>query len=607
MKRIIQRGTPRNYICLLFTAMAHGRLLCALPMLLWVLQGQALTVGRGVYYFDNSLTQYAQVKFVYGSDRRKETYVVSLTRAEGQLWRLEIAETAGDMYRYTFAETSMADGRVDDSFPNVKEYISKTLGELRTATTDQTMLAGGVFVPSSGDNWAQGSWQAGAGGKAYSETLPVLYINTAGSAAINSKDTYVDATCYLDPLDLEDVDALGTAESPVALQIRGRGNYTWSSFEKKPYRLKFEDKQYILGMHRSRHFALLAHADDRVGFMRNTIGFEVSRRVGMPWTPEQRPVELVLNGEYRGLYFLTETVRVASSRVNIDEQADEEADPEFVTGGWLVEIDNYDDDNQIQLRESADRTLRITYHTPEKLSALQRDYLTGQWEQIIATVYAQNKNSTSWEQLVDIDQLARFYLVQEIMDNQEAFHGSCFVYKDWGDDTRWMFGPVWDFGNAHQRGSDRFIWQQPQFGNTLIDQIVQFPRFMDRVKYYWTLFYTHGYPSLSDYADDYAESIAAAAVSDGRRWPQYSNADEQSRERQFMQKLSEKVEWLYRQWGTVTGILDEGLRIKDESNNPSSLISHPSSIYDLQGRKVMDNGQLKPGIYIVNGKKIIVK
>ena len=362
-------------------------------------------------------------------------------------------------------------------------------------------------------------------------------------------------------------------------------------------------------MHRSRHFALLAHADDRAGFMRNTLGFEVSRRVGMPWTPEQQPVELILNGEYRGLYFLTETIRVASSRVNIDEQIDEETDPDFITGGWLVEIDNYDDENQIRLRESSDRTLRITYHTPEKLSAQQHDYLTSQWERIISTIYAQDKNSESWEQLVDIDQLARFYLVQEIMDNQEAFHGSCFVYKDLGENEQWKFGPVWDFGNAHQRGSDRFIWQQPQFGNTLIDQIVQFPRFMERVKYHWTLFYNHSYPSISDYADDYAEYISAAAVSDGRRWPQYSNADELSRERQFMQKLSAKVEWLYRQWGTITDI--EGVRVEKGVMNNGLLpnTQHPSFIYDLQGRKVSTSGtqHLSSGVYIVNGKKVIIK
>lgn len=565
------------------------KVLFLIYMVVSVLGAQALTIKQGVYYFDNSLTRYTSVKFVYGSDTRKETYVVSLTHEQDNIWRLEIPATVEDMYRYTFAQTSIDSGRINDTFSNVKEYISKTLNELRTATTDKTMLVAGTFVPESGDNWAQGHWQQKSTGKAYSETLPVLYINTNGNAPITSKENYVDATCYLDALDLDGVEPMGSAEQPVALQIRGRGNYTWSGFDKKPYRLKFEDKQTVLGMHKSRHFALLAHADDHAGFMRNTIGFEVSRRVGMPWTPSQQPVELVLNGEYRGLYFLTETVRVAGSRVDIVEQMDEESVAENVSGGWLVEIDNYDDDNQIKLQESADRTLRVTYHSPEVLSNIQRDYLTQQWQQIVSTVYASDKRSTEWEQHIDMDILARFYVVQEVMDNQESFHGSCFVYKDFGDDTKWTFGPVWDFGNAHQRGSDRFIWQQPQFGNTLIDQIVQFPRFMDCVKRHWTLFYTRQYPTLADYADDYAASIEQAAVCDAAKWPQYGNADEIGRERQFMQKLAAKVAWLYRQWGTVTEVDRAPLM-----NGEERVVS--VAAYDLQGRRVE---KMNGGIYII--------
>ena len=82
-----------------------------------------------------------------------------------------------------------------------------------------------------------------------------------------------------------------------------------------------------------------------------------------------------------------------------------------------------------------------------------------------------------------------------------------------------------------------------------------------------------------------------------------------------MKKVGFDAIFFYGPSQTPTGIsLDEGLRIKDESNNPSSLISHPSSVYDLQGRKVADHlssfishPSSKPGIYIVNGKKILVK
>ena len=177
----------------------------------------------------------------------------------------------------------------------------------------------------------------------YSGTLPVLYIQTENKAPITSKDYYLNATYYLDAIGLEGYESIGSASAPLTMEIKGRGNYSWTGFDKKPYRIKLADKQPLLGMKKSKHFALLAHADDsndRKGFMRNAVGFELSRMIGMTYTPDARPLEVVLNGDYIGLYFLTEHIRVDKDRVNIVEQEDEETDNEKITGGWLVEIDN---------------------------------------------------------------------------------------------------------------------------------------------------------------------------------------------------------------------------------------------------------------------------
>ena len=156
-----------------------------------------------------------------------------------------------------------------------------------------------------------------------SGTLPVLVIETQNHQAINSKDTYVVGTYYLDPRGVEGVEAIGSAESPLPLQIKGRGNYTWWAFNKKPYRIKLDKKAALLGMNSSKHFALMAHADDSRAFMRNLTGFEVSRMAGMPWTPADQPCEVILNGDYIGLYFLTETIRFAKTRINLTNPDDE--------------------------------------------------------------------------------------------------------------------------------------------------------------------------------------------------------------------------------------------------------------------------------------------
>ena len=80
----------------------------------------------------------------------------------------------------------------------------------------------------------------------YSGTLPVLFINTENGQQITSKEDYLPATAYLDNLGLEGYESVGTIDAPLALQIRGRGNWTWVGFDKKPYRLKFGSKQALL-------------------------------------------------------------------------------------------------------------------------------------------------------------------------------------------------------------------------------------------------------------------------------------------------------------------------------------------------------------------------
>ena len=70
----------------------------------------------------------------------------------------------------------------------------------------------------------------------YSGTLPVVFINT--TSAIESKTDYVDATFFLDPMGIEGYEAIGSADDPFPLKIRGRGNYTWyGPFEKKAYKI----------------------------------------------------------------------------------------------------------------------------------------------------------------------------------------------------------------------------------------------------------------------------------------------------------------------------------------------------------------------------------
>ena len=388
----------------------------------------------------------------------------------------------------------------------------------------------------------------------YSGTLPVLHIQTENNAPIVSKDDYIPATYYLDALNLAGYESIASAQAPLTMEIKGRGNYTWKDFDKKPYRIKLSDKQPLLGMKKSKHFALLAHADDSKAFMRNAVGFELGRLLNMAWTPVAKPVEVMLNGEYIGLYFLTETIRVDKDRVNIVEQEDMITDSEGITGGWLVEIDNYRDDPHVVIKEGDSRhtDMVFTYKTPEQLSNEQKQFLVAEMERINQLVYGDKKSDELWQYL-DIDALARFYIVQEVMDNYESFHGSCYLYREKGEGEKWHFGPVWDFGSSFNRDKQQLLFEGDVWHNHWIPEICKFPAFAQYVKTLWNPFYAGAFGNIYAYVEQQQALIASAVQADYQRWPQYGNKDFANRVKKVQERLQKNSAWLNTKWNTNAG------------------------------------------------------
>ena len=388
----------------------------------------------------------------------------------------------------------------------------------------------------------------------YSGTLPVLHIQTENNAPIVSKDDYIPATYYLDALNLAGYESIASAQAPLTMEIKGRGNYTWKDFDKKPYRIKLSDKQPLLGMKKSKHFALLAHADDSKAFMRNAVGFELGRLLNMAWTPVAKPVEVMLNGEYIGLYFLTETIRVDKDRVNIVEQDDMITDSEGITGGWLVEIDNYRDDPHVVIKEGDSRhtDMVFTYKTPEQLSNEQKQFLVAEMERINQLVYG-DKNSDELWQYLDIDALARFYIVQEVMDNYESFHGSCYLYREKGEGEKWHFGPVWDFGSSFNRDKQQLLFEGDVWHNHWIPEICKFPAFAQYVKTLWNPFYAGVFGNIYAYVEQQQALIASAVQADYQRWPQYGNKDFANRVKKVQERLQKNSAWLNTKWNANAG------------------------------------------------------
>lgn len=395
--------------------------------------------------------------------------------------------------------------------------------------------------------------------KDHSGTLPVMYVETETPASDINREDYVKGRYWLDANGVEGIESLGSAEAPLALQIKGRGNWSWVGFDKKPWRMLLDSPAPLCGLKQSDYFGLHAHADDNLGFMRNALGFELARRLNVGWTPSQSPVELYFNGEYQGLYFCTELVRVDSDRVNVFPQSAENSDD--VTGGWLVEIDNYDTDPHITLTEGNGQKIIISHKTPAALGEEQEKFLREQMEAINREVYASDKSSAGWAEYIDIDRLARFYVVHELMDNTESFHGSCFMHRDRGEDSKWMFGPVWDFGSSYFRGSGKFIWQDANYTLTWIAEMYKFPEFQEKVKEVWKDFCENSYEGLDRFIDGWAENIDAASKYDFKRWPDYGNDGVKASATKVKYMLGNKARWLGKQWGAMPDDTPENIEV----------------------------------------------
>ena len=483
-------------------------------------------------------------------------------------------------------------------------------------------------------------------GETPSGTLPVMYINVYtddSKTALNNevidynlshKDYFKYAEYWIITNGCEWMEALGAKDvgsydDPLPLQIKARGNWTRIGFSKKPFKLKLDKKQNLLGLspEKSKHYALLAHADDDNGFMRNFASFNLSERIGLPWTPGMQPIELVINGDYRGLYFLTESIRIEEGRINITELADDVSDRELVSGGYVVELDNYDEENQIRMYEEycvegqQIDMLRITWDTPEQYSELQKRFVT---DQFAAINHAIGTNSDDTWTYLDLDDAARYYLVREIMCDTESYHGSTYLFRDWGEGQKWHFGPVWDAGNALRGRTDDFFYNCDPFGNTWIPSMRENATFNAKVSETWKWFMQNEYEGIEADLDEYAEHIKAAAGKDYSRWGHEQvpwggqgvadNRDMNSKLNDVKWILDRKTAWLTGVFGdyrsgsyseperdqTPAAALPEYARpTSDPGAGVESIegATGPLEIYNLQGRRVYN--PVRGQIYIL--------
>ena len=268
--------------------------------------------------------------------------------------------------------------------------------------------------------------------------LPVVIIDTQGKSIPPPTGEWLSNTTIQI---YEGRDSLVYESTTV--EFRGRGNATWYGYPKKAYAFKLEEKKDILGMPSSKRWCLLANYKDRT-LMRNDIANKLGNATDLAWTPHGRFVELVLNGNHLGNYYLTEQVKVEKNRVDINKKVD-----------YLLEIDSYYND-PYRFRSN----ITGYYYNIKSPQEPDVNYIWVKIEEIESLLLT-NGDYASY---IDIDSFIDYWYVTEftgLLELRRSSDENCNIPKEGNIGPHSMFcqyvtgtgwehgklimGPIWDF------------------------------------------------------------------------------------------------------------------------------------------------------------------
>ena len=265
-----------------------------------------------------------------------------------------------------------------------------------------------------------------------SSNVPTMHITAESEDYFDSDDKD-----QKEPMTVSLFDKNGEREtSELAGTIKGHGNSTWEA-AKKPYQIKLDEKESLLGMGSAKKWLLIANAYDATN-LKNKIVLDLARKVFSDWSPEGEFVDVYLNGRYNGLYLLTEKIEVKENRLSKDceclleqETVKRAQDQGFVT----------------------DKGLSVEINYPENCSAREYAKITESVQRMEDALFAEDD---SWQGHIDAKSWAGRYLIDEFSGNFDADKLSSYFYaKAEGDGYYYFYGgPVWDYDKAFMQEDD---------------------------------------------------------------------------------------------------------------------------------------------------------
>ncbi len=306
-----------------------------------------------------------------------------------------------------------------------------------------------------------------------SSNLPIISINTNGQTIADEPKITADMGIIYNGSNRNNItDAFNHYNGKIGIEIRGQSS---QMFPMKSYSIELQDvngnsvDKSLFGLPKESDWVLYAPYTDKT-LMRNFLAYTMSREMGH-WASNCRYVEVILNGEYIGIYVFMEKIKRGSGRVNISKTATTDITGDAVTGGYLFSIDKEADGWYSAYTPpygTANQKIRYSYIYP-KITAIvpeQQSYLAGYVDSFETALYNSTdpKKINKWRKFADEASFIDFFIVNEISRNVDGYRLSSYFYKDRNSKNgKIIAGPVWDYDLAFRNanycnGSDTSGW-----------------------------------------------------------------------------------------------------------------------------------------------------
>ena len=307
-----------------------------------------------------------------------------------------------------------------------------------------------------------------------SSNLPVIVINT------NSQTIPDDPKITADMGIIDNgpgkrnnlTDTFTQYKGKIGIEIRGQSS---QMFPMKSYSIELRDNagksvdKPLFGMPKESDWVLYAPYTDKT-LMRNVLAYGMSNALGH-WAARCIMVEVILNGDYVGVYVFMEKIKRNVGRVNIVKIVKTDTTGDAVTGGYIFSLDKepngwfsaYRPPNSTT---ATTRQFSYVVPKPEDIVPAQKAYLKSYVDSFETVLYGSQYQDpvNGVRKFADLATFIDYFIVNEVSKNVDGYRLSTYMYKDRNSkDRRIIMGPVWDYDLAYRNanyceGSDTRGW-----------------------------------------------------------------------------------------------------------------------------------------------------